>query len=202
MRAAPSSKLRLFVALELPASVLRQLSTLLAELQLAIPPGAVRWVRPEGVHLTLQFYGDVEKPRVAAIEGMLRQAAQSSAPVSLALNGLGCFPHAKHPRVVWVGVAGDVDALRRLQRAVEGGARPLGFEPEARGFSPHLTLGRVNSPLRPNDQQRLAEALGRAPAAPGAAFILNELSLMQSDLKPGGAVYTRLFSAPLGSRNE
>lgn len=189
---------RLFTALELPAPVLTRLGAVLAALQAAAPPGSVRWVRPEGLHLTLQFYGAVEAKRAPALQAALAEVAAGAAPVKLDLAGLGAFPNPARARVLWVGVAGEVELLRRLQRAVEAAGQALGFRPDERGYHPHLTLGRVNQPLRPADQGRLAEALARTPVSPGAPFLLSELSLIRSDLRPGGAMYTRLSAAPLG----
>lgn len=193
-----SASLRLFAALELPPPALKRLAEIGATLQHDAPRGAVRWVRPTGIHLTLKFYGNVEPPRRAALRAMLAEAAQASRPLALSLGGLGCFPNAGRPRVIWVGVEGEVEALHALQRAVEAGSRALGFPPEGRAFSPHLTLGRVSEAARPEAVRRLAEALSRARLEAGAPFRLEALSLMQSDLKPDGAVYTQLFAAALG----
>lgn len=195
-----SDSLRLFAALELPPPVLKRLAEIQAGLQARAPGDAVRWVRPSNIHLTLKFYGDVERARLPALRAMLAQAAQTSQPLALALGGLGCFPDAKRPRVVWVGVEGELEALRALQRAVEAGSHALGYPPEGRAFSPHLTLGRVSERARPAAVRRLTEALSQARPEAGAPFTLGALSLMQSDLKPGGAAYMQLFAAALGSR--
>jgi 2'-5' RNA ligase len=189
---------RAFAALELPAPVLARLGAVLAALPAAVPRGSVRWARPEGIHLTLQFYGEVKPEQLPALQAALAGVAAVAAPLTLDLAGLGAFPNPARARVVWVGVQGDLEALRRLQQAVEAAGQGLGFRPEERGYHPHLTLGRVNQPLRPADQGRLAEALGRTPVPAGAPFHLAELSLMRSELRPGGAVYTRLSAAPLG----
>lgn len=197
-RAAAANTLRVFAALELPEALLRRLAAALEALRAGAPAGGVRWVRPEGIHLTLQFYGDIDRARVPALQTALAEAAAQAGPLTLNLAGLGAFPNPARARVVWVGVQGDLEALRGLQAAVEAGGRPLGFVPEARGFDPHLTLGRVNGPLRPDDQQRLTLALTRTAPPAGAPVTLSELSLMRSELRPGGSVYRRLFAAPLG----
>lgn len=195
---APVQTQRVFAALELPAAVLRRLAEVLAGLRAGLPAGLVRWARPESLHLTLQFYGEVERARVPGLQAALAAAAAQAAPLTLNLAGLGAFPNPARARVVWVGVAGDLEALRAVQAAVEAAGRPLGFTPDARGFNPHLTLGRVNQPARPPDQRQLAEVLARAAPPDGPAFTLAALSLMQSELRPGGSVYTRLWAAPLG----
>jgi len=194
------ASVRVFAALELPAPVRRQLAEVGDHLRAALPPGSVRWVRPDGIHLTLQFYGEVERTRLPGLEAALTAAAATTGPLTLALAGLGAFPNPARARVVWVGLSGDLDALRQLQAAVAAGGQALGFPPEARGFQPHLTLGRVNQPLRPPDQRRLADALAAAQVPPGAPFRGETLSLLRSDLRPGGAVYTPLLAARLAGR--
>ncbi len=201
MRPASPNTLRVFAALELPPAALRQITEMQVVLKTVTPSGSVRWVKPEGIHLTLVFYGDTEAQRVAAIQHVLDQAAPIVEPFSLTLSGLGVFPNPRRPRVVWVGVQGALEPLHKLQRAVETGSKTLGFKPDERGFNPHLTLGRVNQPLRPADQQALSQALAQARVPAGGEFRLETLSLIRSELKPGGAVYTPIFTAPLGSRN-
>ncbi|MBP7691484.1 MAG: RNA 2',3'-cyclic phosphodiesterase [Anaerolineales bacterium] len=193
---APNS-VRVFAALELPDAVVHRLAAVMMALRAAVPARSVRWARPEGLHLTLQFYGEVDRERVPALETALAAAAAGAEPLTLNLAGLGAFPTAARARVVWVGVAGDLERLRALQAAVEAGGRPLGFQPDERGFHPHLTLGRVNGPLPPTEQHRLADALARIRPPAGSVFTLDALSLMRSEPQGGGSVYTRLWAAPL-----
>ena len=190
--------LRLFTALELPAAVRRQLADLSAALHAALPGDRVRWVRPEGIHLTLKFYGEVEAAQLPGLQATLAQAVAGALPLALELNGLGTFPGPAKPRVIWVGLAGDLEPLGRLQRAVEEASRPLGFEPEARGFTPHLTLGRVNPGWLPADRQTLTRAFSQLGPGVRGAFTARTLSLIRSDLRPGGSVYTAVASAALG----
>jgi 2'-5' RNA ligase len=190
--------IRIFTALELPAAVLRRLAAVIEALMSGMPRGSVRWARPEGLHLTLQFYGEVDPARVPALQAALTLAATAVGPLTLDLAGRGAFPNSARARVLWVGVGGDLEGLRRLQRSVEAAGQPLGFEPDERGFNPHLTLGRVNQPLRPAGGRQLAEVLARTTVPAGAPFTLAELSLMRSELRAGGSVYTRLSAAPLG----
>ncbi len=188
--------LRLFIALELPAAVIETLGGLSARLREQTPRGGVRWVRPAGIHLTLKFLGEVKPERVTEIQNALAQAVAGRAPLALELNGCGVFPNAVAPRVVWVGLAGEVAQLRALQSAVERGAAELGYPPEARGFTPHLTLGRVTEHLRPAERPQLSQALKALTFAP-QPFSAERVSLIRSDLRPTGAVYTALFTARL-----
>ena len=193
---------RVFAALELPPDVRQALSGVIAGFRESLPQGCVRWVRAERVHLTLKFYGEVRPDRLADIQAFLTRAADKAGPISLAVEGLGVFPNPIRPQVIWTGVTGDLSALRALQKAVEDGATALGFESEARPYSPHLTLGRVNERLRPAERQTLAQFLAQTRVARLGEFRAETLNLMRSELRPGGSVYTRLFAAPLGSRYE
>jgi 2'-5' RNA ligase len=188
--------LRLFIALELPAAITETLDGLIARLREQTPRGGVRWVRAEGIHLTLKFFGEVKPERVAEIQNALTQAVAGRAPLALELNGCGVFPNALAPRVAWAGLAGELTQLRALQTAVERGAAALGYPPEARGFTPHLTLGRVTEQLRPAERPHVGQALKALTFAP-QPFIAERVSLIRSDLRPTGAVYTALITAPL-----
>ncbi len=189
--------LRLFVAVELPPPVRQQLAGLNAALSAALPRGSVRWVRAEGIHLTLKFYGEVGGDRLSGLQAVVRTAAVGVGPLALEMNGLGTFPNLARPRVIWAGLAGELDRLKRLQRAVEDASRPLGFEPEARGFTPHLTLGRVEPGWRPADRQSLEAAFARLGPGVSGAFTADTLALMRSELRPGGAVYTPQLAVKL-----
>ena len=182
--------LRLFTAVELPPPVRHQLAELIAALSAALPRGSVRWVRAEGIHLTLKFYGEVSGDKLPGLQAVVKSAAAGVGPLALEMNGLGTFPNLARPRVIWAGLAGEVDRLKALQRDVDDASRPLGFEPEARGFTPHLTLGRVEPGWRPADRQTLEGAFARLGPGVRGAFTGDTLALVRSDLRPGGAVYT------------
>jgi 2'-5' RNA ligase len=187
---------RLFAALDLPPAVREALAEVTAYLRDQLPRNGVRWVRPAGIHLTLRFYGDVTNEQAPHLQTSLAKAARGVAPIALELSGLGVFPNAVAPRVVWVGIAGDLEPLQKIQTALEADARALGFTPETRPFTPHLTLGRVNQ-LRAPEKQRLSQLLKETPVKSPGRFTLDRLSLIKSDLKPAGAVYTPLFTATL-----
>jgi 2'-5' RNA ligase len=189
-----SATLRLFIALALPEAWLAELGRIQEELGRA--GQRLRYVRPEGVHLTLKFLGEVPASRRAAIEAAMERAAAGQPPLRLMLGETGTFGPERRPRVVWVSVAGDLAALGRLQRAVEEQFAPLGFLPEGRPFRPHLTLARVPETLTPEEAARIVPALRRLkPAA--LSFRAVQLALMRSALGADGARYTELRAAPL-----
>ena len=190
-------KLRAFIAVELPPAAREAVEGVIRDLR-AKSGDAVRWVRPEGVHLTLKFLGDIDADSVPAISEALDRCAAPTAPFDLFLEGVGAFPNARRPRVVWVGLGGGLEPLLGLQQSIEGELEALGYARERRAFTPHLTLGRVRDRISPAQVRALSEALGVVSVAPGVKLPVKEISLMQSDLRPSGAVYTRLHSVGLG----
>lgn len=186
---------RLFVAIDLPAEVKVLLRALQA--QLGRHTQAVRWADPDGTHLTLKFLGSVPVPAIDAVIAGMRQAAHSSGPLTLRTSAPGGFPSGQRPRVLWLGVAGDMDALRTLRDAVEREIAPLGFPTEQRPFSPHLTLGRSYKDPRPAELAEIGRALAQVAAPQPVVFAVREIVLMRSELRPGGARYTPVAHAGL-----
>jgi 2'-5' RNA ligase len=184
--------LRLFIALNLPPPVREALWEATTPLRNGAFP--VKWVRAEGLHLTLKFLGDVEEERDPELSGALARAASGGRPLALALGGFGVFPDFERPRVVWVGVTAD-PALEILQHRVEQEFAPLGFPSEARPFRPHITLGRAGREPRPRDFVGLDAALGALEF--GASALVESLDLMHSTLQSGGPVYHRRHSERL-----
>ena len=190
--------IRTFIAIELSADVLRRIGTLLERIQADVPPGLVRWVRPEGIHLTLKFLGDVQADRLEGLAVALQSACAPHAPFSLSIGGMGVFPNPQRPRVIWIGVDEPTGALVRLQRDVERAIAPLGFPTERRPFSPHLTLGRVKGGGSAAELQALGQYATHARVRIGEMAV-DAVYLMRSDLSPAGARYTQLTTAPLGA---
>ncbi len=187
---------RLFVAIDLPEDVRESLGRLQTDLRQHDLSG-LRWTRPGGVHLTLKFLGETPASSLAAIEGALARAVRGTPTFRLALGAPGTFGNRRGPRVLWLDVEGDVARLQTLQAAVERELAAIGFAPEERGFSPHLTLARVPQPPSPGLAERISRAL-EAVAAPRGEFEVTELVLMRSSLQSGGAVYSRVAAFPLG----
>lgn len=186
-------QLRLFVACELPDEVRRGLGRVQDELR-RLGAGRLRWVRPEGIHVTLKFLGEVEESRVEEITSALASAVEPF-ELRLRLASLGGFGGARL-RVVWVGLEGDVEALASLAGRVEAALRPLGFPRERRPFAAHLTLARVPDQVPSAERRQLAGLIERYRLPPLPSMILTEVRLMRSILGPGGSVYHRLASFP------
>ena len=189
--------IRSFVAVELTDEVRQALAAVQRDLKAQAPPGVARWTRPDSIHLTLQFLGDVPPDRVEAVAGALRAACAGRASFAFELAGGGVFPNPSRPRVVWVGVVEPSGALAALQQRVGELLAPLGFPPEERGFTPHLTIGRAARDAGHRDLAALGALIARAGIGSLGRVAVDHVNLMKSDLRPDGAVYTPLAVIPL-----
>lgn len=184
-------RVRMFLAVEVAAPIHAALVELKRELARAQP--AVRWVRDEGLHATVKFLGGVEPDAVAALHDALTAAVGRSPAPTAVVRGLGAFPNPARARVVWVGL--DCQPLTQLAASVDRALAPLGFVPENRPYHAHITLGRVKDPRAcPN----LAGALRAHQADDFGSCAISELIAFRSDLRRDGAVYTKLWTIPLG----
>jgi 2'-5' RNA ligase len=191
--------IRTFIAIELPPAILDQVAEIQARLKSAAPGNVVRWVKPDGIHLTLKFLGQTPGDQIDMITSALKGAASAHPAFTLEVSGAGCFPNLHQPRVVWIGVHEDQQAkhLSAIQHAVESAIAPLGYPTERREFSPHLTLGRIARDVRPSDLKRVGEAIGSISVGLLGRFEVKHLALIRSDLQPHGAVYTVIVRVPL-----
>jgi len=185
--------IRAFLAIELPDALRSGLAQIQEELKRS--RADVRWVPVGNIHLTLKFFGNVPDDEIDALAQAARQAAAEAAPLQLQATSAGAFPSPNAPRVVWLGLGGDVLPLTQLFYRLEKAFAALGHLPEGRAFNPHLTLGRVKSPA---NRDKLARLLVKLPTVDWPPFEVKELILFQSVLSPQGSKYTALKVIPLG----
>lgn len=188
-------ELRLFAAIGLPEAVWTELRPTVSAMREFAPSGT-RWTDAANAHLTLKFIGSRPAGDVDRLSEALATAAARCAPFELRAAGAGAFPARGTPRMLWVGVAGELEALAHLRSAVEEALVDAGCAPERHAFRPHITLGRVRADLPPDAARSLRRAVGRTAAA-SDAFVVDEIGLYRSDLRPSGAVYTRVGRAGL-----
>ncbi len=182
--------MRLFVALDIPSEVRQAIGEMIARLR-DVARGA-RWVRPEGVHVTLKFIGEISAERAAKIEAALREV-RLGAPVDAQFRGVGFFPNERHPRVFWAGIEASSN-LAELAKDVDKRLSPLGIEAETREFRPHLTLARFKTE---DGLARLREEIKKFEPFEFGSMCVSEFYLFQSELGRRGAKYTKLASFPL-----
>jgi 2'-5' RNA ligase len=188
--------LRAFIAIEIPSSIQSAIEQATDGLRKAVDSSLVRWVPPANMHLTLKFLGDVSETNLQFIKHMLMQECAQHPAFDLQIGKLGFFPNSKRPRVIWIGLKAPT-ALAMLQNAIETAAERLGYTKEERDFSPHLTIGRVRPNLTAAEMGRVSAALEAAHVGMLGTVSIDSVHLYQSELRPTGSVYTRLFSAPL-----
>jgi len=183
--------LRAFIALDMPPEIKAALANYAQPLKSL--RGRVSWVKSENLHLTLKFLGDIPVNRVDEIAAALQEIAATVTTFSATISGSGAFPNDEHPRVLWVGLNEDGGTLQNLVRALEARLQRLGFAPEKKRFTPHLTIGRVKDARIPEVIRGLKE---KPFAAISAQF--DEIIFMQSELHPAGSIYTPLRKLALG----
>ena len=191
----PVELIRAFIAIELSPEIRQQLGLLIQKFK-ALRFQAVRWVAVENIHLTLKFLGETNRADLDKLSKILISRSADFSPFTFQVNGMGAFPSNRKPRVVWVGLPAS-PALLELQAAIEDAATQIGIPAEERGFSPHLTLGRVRNDASPADLQTLGSALISMQASDFGFMTAASFTLFRSDLRPQGPLYTPLAHFPL-----
>ena len=188
--------IRSFLAFELPPEMKNTISGVYEKVRTSRL--AVRWVRPESIHITVVFMGNVREEDLPRIGNEAGEAGSDFAPFHASLKGMGCFPGCRNPRVIWVGLEGEIERMSSLRDDLQNRLIPFGITPEKRGFKPHLTLGRFKKPSR--EEGEIGILMDRYQDLTSPVCSLHELVLFKSDLKPGGAVYTKMLSFPLSGK--
>ena len=193
MAASTADSVRAFIAIavepELAADVKK------VQQRLNSPGGVVRWINPEHLHLTLHFLGNVAAGQLHALASALRRACARTAPFHLALEGAGCFPNTKSPRVVWIGIRGDLEPLRKLQEQIAQETKNFGDHGDERAFQPHLTIGRVKA--SGSEGRKAGHAIELVTVPKLGDWTVHHVLLVQSELSPDGARYATLAAVAL-----
>lgn len=193
--------LRTFIAAEIPLSIQTSIQKQVDGLRHRIGNSSVRWVPAQNMHLTLKFLGEVSQTDVGILTGILRAEAESRSAFDITISGLGSFPNSKRASVLFIGIQAPAE-LEALQRGIESACVRAGYRPETRPFSPHLTIGRVRRGVTSSDRTKIRRTLDEFKIDSLGTARVDSIHLFKSELQPGGAVYTKLFSAPLHSRGE
>lgn len=184
--------IRAFIALRLPENILSSINKIQEDLkQYRLP---VRWVRPENIHLTLKFFGNISESDTEIIGIAMSDCAGCCSPLTLSAKGIGVFPSVARPRVIWAGFSGQISLLLSFQDALEKRLEKSGFKKEERPFKGHLTIGRFKDRV---NNERLIEAIRKHKDFNTDVFNAEEIILFKSDLLPAGPVYTELLKVPL-----
>ncbi|MDD5370101.1 MAG: RNA 2',3'-cyclic phosphodiesterase [Anaerolineaceae bacterium] len=188
--------IRSFIAIDLPKPIQDAIDQVSRELQTHKAAGVVRWVPARNIHLTLKFLGEVSSNNLELLVKILQTEITRHRCFEIKVSDLGAFPSIHRPRVIWVGVQAP-PALHALQHSVEAETIRLGYTPEERPFSAHLTLGRVSHNATPEDIRTIGAVLAEVKVGTLGMAHIDRVRLFRSDLEPGGAVYTSLYTIPL-----
>ena len=184
--------IRTFIAFKLPKNIILSIRKIQEDIKSYA--FKVRWVNLEKIHLTLKFLGNINYTDIEKVSESIINTVNGHAPISLAVKGAGVFPGIKRPRVIWVGLTGEIEKLTGIQNDIEENLEELGFPREKRPFKGHLTLGRIKGKINP---KKLLDAMKKFEKFESELFIADKIFLFKSDLKSTGSVYTELKSISL-----
>jgi 2'-5' RNA ligase len=191
--------LRLFVALSVPAVVRGEIARAQGQLKRCSPPGLIRWTKPEQFHLTLKFLGDMPSAQLELLEASVAEVCHSFPPVSLSAEGVGFFPNARKPRVIWAGALDGTGNLAELHRRIHAAVLPLAPADSSDRFSSHITLGRFK-PGHHGSMKSLLERAARLAEKHYGGWLAEGVEIIRSDLTPDGAVHTPVCVCRLAGR--
>ena len=191
-------RVRSFIAIPVPSARIEALEETVKSLDSEIGEN-VRWVRPEGIHLTLKFLGDIPAGRVEHVLESLPLVTARFSPFELVISGLGVFPNPERPRVLWAGITGDLKVLSALQLAVDDAVGKLGVPKEQRAFFPHLTLGRIRRDVPEVQLRKIGQTLAHGELPDGPSWTADTVNLMRTELDPAGSRHFLVGAASIGA---
>ena len=189
-------KVRTFIAIKLSPEIISKISGVQEELKRT--DAKVKWVKPKNIHLTLKFLGHITSEELEKVKIAIRETLKPFRPFGISISGLGAFPKIEYPRIIWLGVDEGKEELKRMASNLEERLAQIGFAKEKREFSPHLTLGRVKSQ---KEKGGLTEALTNTEASHLGSMRVTKLSIVKSELKPQGPIYTSLEEISLSGKS-
>jgi len=187
--------LRSFIAIEIPEEIRKSIGDSMDILKKSAAD--VKWVPYQNIHITMQFLGGTEESLLPAIKGALDKILAPYAPFYIKIADIGCFPDGKRPRVIWVGIE-ESQTLINLHKDIADEMVKFGYQKEERGFTPHVTIGRVKSNKNMNE---LLKRIDEVKTMRFSDFEIQNIMLMKSELKPSGAKYCSLAEIPFGGRS-
>jgi len=186
-------EIRSFLAFELPEQIKDTVSRVSGEIKKTHLD--VRWVKVDNIHLTVVFMGSIQRDLLDHMGPLMGKICRNFGPFHISLKGVGVFSNRRNPRVLWIGLDGDMERMSRFRDALQKDLEPFGIKEEKKRFNPHLTLGRFRKGAKTGAP--LDAILEKYEDLTSPTGLLSELILFKSDLKPGGAVYTKLNAWPL-----
>ena len=183
--------LRLFVAIPVPEVIRQEIVIVQEEMLSLVASGVVRWTKAEQIHLTLKFLGNVSVERIDDLKSSVQKVCANHFPVPLRAEGLGFFPNAYSPRVIWVGITDQDKRLQDLQKSIERAVDQFAARPKVEQFVGHLTLGRFGNPRSSKSEKLMRRSLTMSSRLFGE-WTAHEIQIMRSESLPSGARHTLL----------
>lgn len=179
--------IRCFVAIEIPEAIRTLLISAQEDLRKDIRGAS--WVKSGNIHLTLKFLGDVAPSQISVIKNGIEQVTDTRSSFSMEIGGIGAFPNLTRPRIIWAGVKSGADEVTAIAREINAGLSLHGYEPDEKRFRPHLTLARLK---RRVNLKPFVDVFRQYDTINGATMVVNQIQVVQSRLRPSGAIYTSL----------
>jgi len=184
--------IRTFIAIEIPDEIQEKLIEIQKDLAKFMP--RVSWVKKGNIHLTLKFLGDIRTNQIESINSVLQNIAESHSSFEMNLSGIGVFPNPRRPRVLWIGITKGAKPAAKLADDISKLLQPLGFQPEKRGFTPHLTLARIR---RPVNLQNVKNKFNQYDTLDIPTLKVDQIIFIRSELHPQGSIYTPVKNFPM-----
>lgn len=188
--------MRTFIAIDFPPEIIKKIDQVINYFKTQTPESAIKWVAPENLHLTIKFIGDISDDILPQAKFLISDALKNQPAINISIEGLGMFPDAKNPRVIWLGIIGG-DPLVKIHESLDQRLKAIQIKPDRRGYSPHLTIARVRRQTDQKTARLIGETLSKFNVDSLGAIRVDEIRLYQSDLTPKGPTYSPLLSVPL-----
>lgn len=195
------SVIRAFIAIDLPLTIQQKMDEIILQLKKPLKTNAARWTPGKNIHLTLKFLGEVSSTNLELVKKILTSEVAQYHSFEMVVGELGAFPAIRRPRVIWVGIKAPPE-LFNMQKRIDSETLRLGYATEDRPFSPHLTVARISHNASPDEVRLIGDTLSTTTVGILGSVAVKNVQLYRSDLQPGGAVYTPLYSAPLLNHTE
>lgn len=185
--------MRVFIAIDLSPEAKKEIEKFYKKV-LFKKHWPVKWEKPEKLHLTLVFLGEIKKTKLQPIKSAIKKVIRNFKPFLISFKGLGCWPEFAYPRVIWLGLKGDLKSLAMIQKNLEKELIKIGFNLEIKPFSPHITLGRIKNECEYKERIEIGRQLRRYMIYDlGSKINVDKIVIYESKLKPTGSVYKRLL---------
>lgn len=188
--------MRTFIAVDFPKEVVNKINEIITYFKAQVPDSALKWVPAENLHLTVRFIGEINSEQLAIISPLLIEAMRDISSFNIGIEGLGMYPKPANPRVIWLGI-NDGFPLKTIHQNLNHVLKAINVQPEAREFSPHLTIARLKRQTDPEVVKQIGKILSQHKVGFLGHVSVNHLTLYQSSLTPSGPDYKALLTLNL-----